>query len=218
MNKLIISFLFLFATCTVSAQVNRADILQDLEEDQVVKPVINQDVRVTATLKSASRLFGEKDDLTTVIMILPSGSEVEITGFDSTFYQVLYEDYEGFIFKRHAVLNETPAPVAAIPETVEEEPADSEREPVQTQQPVQEQQVSRFTWLEDKYGSNMAAKLMSGKIWKGMSAEMIRDSWGNPKKINTVMSGNVINREWIFRNTWLYIENELLMDWGPIRK
>ncbi|HUV01828.1 MAG TPA: hypothetical protein VMW32_12760 [Bacteroidales bacterium] len=217
MNKLIISFLFLIAACTVSAQVNRADILQDLEEDQVVNPVVNQDVRVTATLKSASRLFGEKDDLTTVIMILPSGSEVEIIGSDSTYYQVFYEDYEGFIFKRHAIINETPAPVEAIPETVEEEPADSEREPVQTQQPVQEQQVSRFTYLEGKYGSNMAAKLMSGKIWKGMSAEMIRDSWGNPGKINRVISGNVIKEEWIFRNTWLYIENELLMDWGPIR-
>jgi hypothetical protein len=63
----------------------------------------------------------------------------------------------------------------------------------------------------------MAAKLMAGKIWKGMSAEMIKDSWGSPRKINRVISGNLIKEEWIFKNTWLYIENDILADWGPIR-
>jgi hypothetical protein len=46
---------------------------------------------------------------------------------------------------------------------------------------------------------------------------MILDSWGNPKKINRIISGNVIKEEWIFRNTWLYIENDILAEWGPIR-
>ncbi len=215
MNKLIFSFLFLLAACTLNAQVNRADILQDLEKDQVAEPSVNQDVKITATLKSASRLFGAKDDLTTVIMVLPSGSEVEILDSDSTYFQVAFKEYEGFIFKRHAVINEIPVPEVTIPAEVEEEPV--AQEPVQEAQPVQEQKVSRFTFLESKYGSNMAAKLMAGKIWKDMDAEMIRDSWGSPKKINRVISGNIVKEEWIFKNTWLYIENDALKDWGPIR-
>jgi hypothetical protein len=220
MNKLIISFVFLFAACALNAQEDRVDILQDLEEDQAVNPTANptvnptgnQEVTVTATLKSASRLFGAKDDLTTVIMVLPSGSEVEIIDSDSTYYHIYYEDYEGFIFKRHAVINEAPAPAVTAARTVEAEPVVKEQEPVREEQPVQEQKVSRFT-----YGSSMAAKLMEGKIWKGMSAEMIRDSWGKPQKINRVISSNIIKEEWIFRNTWLYIENDVLEDWGPIR-
>jgi len=211
MNKLIISILFSLASFTINAQENKTDLLQELEEDQSVNPVteqqsdaaINQDVMMIATLKSATRLFGAKDDLTTVIMVLPSGTEVEILDSDSTYLYVFIEDYEGYIYKHHAVISEVSLPVAT--------------EPVQQTQPVQERKVSRFTYLENKYGSNMAAKLMAGKIWKGMSAEMIIDSWGNPNKINRVISGNVIKEEWIFRNTWLYIENDMLAEWGPIR-
>jgi hypothetical protein len=217
MNKLIISFLFLLAVCTLSAQENRADILQDLEKGQAAAPAVNQDIKTTATLKSATRLFGDKDDLTTVLMVIPAGSIAEVLDSDSMYYKILFEDYEGYIYKRHAVINDIPVVVEPAPEEVKIAPVAEEQEPVISQQPVQEQEVSRFTYLESKYGSNMAAKLMAGKIWKGMSAEMIKDSWGSPRKINRVISGNLIKEEWIFKNTWLYIENDILADWGPIR-
>ena len=225
MNKLIVFILFSLASFTINAQENKTDLLQELEKDQAVNPVteqqsdaaINQDVMMIATLKSATRLFGAKDDLTTVIMVLPSGTEVEILDSDSTYLYVFIEDYEGYIYKHHADISEIPLPVGAAPEIAEEEPVIPEEEFVQQPQPVQERKISRFTYLENKYGSNMAAKLMAGKIWRGMSAEMIIDSWGNPNKINRVISGNVIKEEWIFRNTWLYIENDLLAEWGPIR-
>jgi hypothetical protein len=217
MNKLIFSLLFLLSACVLSAQENRTDMLQDLEKGKSAAPVVNQDVKTTATLTSATRLFGDKDDLTTVIMVIPNGSVVEVLDSDSTYYEVLFEDYEGFILKRHADINEPGTYAEPVPEMVESVPVAKEQEPARTQQPVEEQKVSRFTYLENKYGSNMAAKLMEGKIWKGMDAEMIRDSWGNPRKINRVISGNLIKEEWIFNNTWLYIENDVLKDWGPIK-
>jgi len=216
MKKNIITFFLLFAFYFVNAQENRADILQDLEKSQPAAAPANQDVTVTATLKSASRLFGEKDDLTTVITVLPSGSVVEILDSDSTYYMVSWEDYEGYIFKRHAVINESVKAPAAVQQEVTQQAPPVARETVRAE-PAGEQQVSRFTYLENKYGTSMAAKLMSGKIWKGMDAEMINDSWGTPKKINRVISGNLVKEEWIFKNTWLYIENDVLRDWGPIR-
>ena len=63
----------------------------------------------------------------------------------------------------------------------------------------------------------MAARLGAGKIWKGMSAEMVRDSWGSPSKINRVI-GNNVREEWVYRNTWLFIENNTLVDWGPVKQ
>jgi hypothetical protein len=217
MKKLIISLLFILSVCAINAQENRTDMLQDLEKGQAAVPAVNQDFKTTATLTSATRLFGDKDDLTTVIMVIPTGSIVEVLESDSTYYKVFFEDYEGYIFKRHAEINEPGTYAEPVPEMVESVPVAKEQEPARTQQPVEEQKVSRFTYLENKYGSNMAAKLMEGKIWKGMDAEMIRDSWGNPRKINRVISGNLIKEEWIFNNTWLYIENDVLKDWGPIK-
>jgi hypothetical protein len=206
MKKPILYLIAIFIFLSSGAQVLRSEMLQDLEKNQQS----TQDQLVTATLTSATRLFGEKDDLTSVIMIIPSGSTVDILNGDSTYFYVAFEDSEGFIFRSHAKIDETPV---VIPEPVNQQQFQHQEEP----QP-QQQQVSRFTYLENKYGSSMAAKLAAGKIWKGMTAQMVLDSWGTPQKINRSSNSNLAREEWIYRNTWLYIENNTLVEWGPIQR
>jgi hypothetical protein len=205
MKKLIITSLFLLSVISLNAQENRTQVLQDLEKNQPS----GQEITITATLKSASRLFAEKNDLTTVLMIVPFGSVVNVIGSDSAYFHVIFEENEGYILKRHAVIDESP---------VASKPSVQTREPLQQSQPASQQEVSRFTYLENKYGTNMAARLIAGKIWKGMTSEMVRDSWGKPLKINRVINSNTIQEEWIYNNAWLYIENDTLTDWGPTRK
>lgn len=211
MKKLLFSVMFLSLALVVQAQANKADILQDLEKNQPA----NQDVTGTATLKSSSRLFKTMDDLTSVITIIPSGSSVTVLGADSTYLHVVFEENEGYIFKRHAVLDKTPANTQQT--TVPQQQVQEELQ-AQQKETGQDQQESRFTFLENKYGSNMAAKLSAGKIWKGMNSEMVKDSWGTPGKINRAISGNLVKEEWIFKSTWLFFENNTLVDWGPIQK
>jgi hypothetical protein len=64
----------------------------------------------------------------------------------------------------------------------------------------------------------MAARLNSGKIWKGMNAAMVVDSWGNAQKINRIIDGNTIKEEWIYTNTWLYFEDNTLVEWGAVKR
>lgn len=158
----------------------------------------------SATLKSASRLFASQDDLTSVILIIPADSIVEVLGSDSTYLHVVYQDTEGFIFKRQAVMAKMPVN-SATPQLSAVRRNDSDSQ-------------DRFTYLENKYGTNMATRLISGKIWKGMDAEMVSDSWGTANKINRIISGNTVKEEWIFRNTWLYFENSTLLDWGSVKR
>lgn len=205
MKKLILAGVSILLVLSSGAQVLRSEMLQDLEGNQQA----NQDQQVTATLTSATRLFGEKDDLTTVIMIIPSGSGVLVLGGDSTYFHVVFDDAEGFIFRRHAKIDEVPV--------VKQQPAQQQQQQQQQFQQQQQQQVSRFTYLENKYGSSMAARLAAGKIWKGMTSQMVIDSWGNPQRINRSSDNSMGKEEWIYRNTWLYIENNTLVDWGPIR-
>ena len=204
MKKFIFTSLFLCILIAIDAQNNKTALLQMLEGSQSG----NQVRQVTATLKSASRLFAAREDLTSVILIIPAGSVVNVLGSDSTYLNVSFEQDEGFIFKRDAIINTTQ--VTITPPVKQE----TVREP---EQPVEEKQVSRFTYLENKYGTNTAARLAAGKIWKGMSSEMVQDSWGSPAKINRVI-GNNVREEWIYRNTWLYIENNRLIDWGPVKQ
>lgn len=202
MKNPILSTLLLFIFVNVNAQGNRTETLQDLEKNQPS----SQEQQITATLKYASRLFESKEDITSVIVIIPAGTVVSVLGSDSTYLKVKSEDNEGYIFKRDATINYTPAEVT---------PNNQQENKEQAEQQTDQNQVSRFTYLENKYGTSMAARLAEGKIWKGMTAEMVRDSWGNPAKINRVI-GNIVKEEWIFKNTWLYIENNILVDWGPI--
>jgi hypothetical protein len=205
MKKIFLFSLFIMGVYSLHAQSNKTAILQDLEKNQPS----GQNGTLTATLKSSSRLFGAKDDLTTVILIIPSGSSVAVIDSDSTYLHVTFEENEGYIFKRHAVLDKSPVSQVKTVQPQQE---------VAESQPVQQQQVSRFTYLENKYGSNMAARLVAGKVWKGMNSEMVKDSWGTAEKINRVIAGNTVKEEWIFKNTWLYFENNILVDWGPIKR
>ncbi len=207
MKKIIFISVLLVSVLYAQAQANRAELLQNLEQNQTV----TQNGKVTATLKSSSRLFGAKDDLTTVILIIPSGSNVQVLDSDSTYFHVLYEENDGYIFRRHAVIDRTPV---VVTEAIQSQP----QQGVQNTQPVQNEPMNRFAYLESKYGSTMAARLNAGKIWKGMNAEMVKDSWGTAERINRDINGNSIKEEWIFKSTWLYFENNTLIDWGPIQK
>jgi hypothetical protein len=204
MKKVIFIVLLIIGAFPLKAQSKKVDQLQALEQNQSS----DQSVAATATLTTSSRLFSAKDDLTSVILIIPKDSVVTVLDFDSTYFHVVFEENEGYIFKRHAVLDKIPVNSQKV---IQSQPA------AQDSQTVQEQQESRFSYLENKYGSNMAARLMSGKIWRGMNSEMVRDSWGSAEKINRIISGNIIKEEWIFRYTWLYFENNTLVEWGPVR-
>ncbi|HUX58464.1 MAG TPA: hypothetical protein VMV77_15955 [Bacteroidales bacterium] len=205
MKNIIIPLLVVAMGLPCNGQSSKAETLQMLEQTNMSQ----QESNPTATMTSSSRLFGAKEDLTSVIFIIPSGSTVTILSSDSTYYHVAFEDSEGYIFKRHAVIDNTPV---TPPQNIQQP------EPVQEVQQEQPQQMSRFSYLENKYGSNMAARLIAGKIWRGMNAEMVKDSWGTAEKINRVISGNIIKEEWIFKNTWLYFENNSLVEWGPLKQ
>jgi hypothetical protein len=204
MKKLFFVTLFLIGAFSMKAQSDKVEQFQSLEQNHPA----DQSITGTATLKSAARLFATEDDLTSVILIIPADSVCDVLDSDSTYFHVVFHDTEGYIFKRQAVINKSPV---STQQNVESQPA------AEVNEPVQEQLDSRFSYLENKYGSNMAARLIAGKIWKGMNSDMVRDSWGTPEKINRTIAGNTIKEEWIFRNTWLYFENNILSEWGPVR-
>lgn len=209
MNRLIIFFIVLFSVSTAWSQATRTDVLQGRDK--------GGDVTIsatTATIRKATRLFKDKDDLTSVIMVLPSGSVVDVKSSDSTFLKVDYEGNAGYIYSHHAEIDR--APVAeARPEAAATQKY-TERAPSATL-PAERTRAGRYEYLENKYGRQVAGRIYSGKIWRGMRAEMVKDSWGSPRKINKVISNNVVKEEWYYKNTMLFFQNNTLVNWGPVR-
>jgi hypothetical protein len=204
MKKLILPALIIIGVLSVRAQTDKAALLQSLEANQSQNQSINQ----TATIKTSTRLFKIKDDLTSVILIIPTGTVVSVLDSDSTYFHVTFEENEGYIYSKHAALDKVPGTF-------------KEMQSAQTTQDIQRAQAqtdSRYEALVSKYGSTMADRLYTGKIWKGMSSDMARDSWGAAARVNRVIKGNVIEEEWIYRSTWLHFENGTLIQWGPVKK
>jgi hypothetical protein len=98
--------LSLMIFCVVRAQTGKTEVLQDLERNNQG----SQDVAVTAVLKAASRLFADPSDLTSVILIVPKDSIVEVLNQDPDYLYVFYEGYEGSILRSHADVKEPQVP------------------------------------------------------------------------------------------------------------
>lgn len=199
MNRLIIFFIGLLAASPGYSQATRNVVPQDPEWGQNVSSR-----GTTATVRKATRLFKDKDDLTSVIMVLPSGSVVDVVSSDTGFIKVGYEGNTGFIYSRHAEINRAPV-------------SEARPEPAAATRAVEKPRVGRYEYLENKYGRQVAEKIYSGKIWKGMRAEMVKDSWGSPGKINKIIRNNVVREEWYYKHTVLFFQNNKLVNWGSDR-
>lgn len=216
MKYLFVSILITISFYSIQAQEKRNVILENLEQNNVA--IQENRSAWTATLTAATRLFGDRNDLTSVITVIPSGSEVDVIGADSTYLRVVFEEAEGFILKRHAAIRQTPMSSRSDIAVANQSAQSVYSTQPQSQPQPQPQRGSRFSYLEDKYGTSMASRLIAGKIWRGMTAEMVRDSWGKPGEINRVISGNTIKEEWKYNSTWLYIEDDVLITWGPVQR
>jgi hypothetical protein len=204
MKRQLYSLLFFSVSIALFSQGSKNDNLNDPEKSNSA----NQEYVLTATLKSSSRLFESKEDLTSVILVIPSGSVVKILGSDSTFYHVAYGEDAGYINKSHAVINKTPMVM---------EPVTKQPEQADNTQPEPPKEVTRLSYLQNKYGPGMAEKLYAGKIWRGMTSQMVRDSWGVPLKVSRYMEQTPVKEEWYYNKAVLVIENNTLIDWREAR-
>lgn len=155
----------------------------------------------TATATSAIRLFEDKDDLTSVLTIVPKDSTVEIVRNDGDYLLVNYGDFQGYVLSNNVSLGQN------IVTTV----------PAQTAAQQRQAPLNRYDRLIAKYGYPLGKLLYQHKVWKGLNTEMVTDSWGQPTKVNRTYSDNNVEEEWIYAKKWLYFRNDILVNWGPVK-
>lgn len=210
MKRIIFSAIIFSVFFSVKSQVAKTDVLQELEKNQSY----SQNAVATATLKSASRLFRDNNDLTSVIMVLPKGTIVDVLpGTYDTFIQVAFEGEEGYVYSKDAEINKTTS------SSLSEAPRQYPRKEAGSLSsgPVQKQVTGRYEYLINKYGPSIGSRLYERKIWKGMNSQLVRESWGSPAKINRVINGDEVREEWTYNKTRLYFRSSTLYDWGPAK-
>ena len=180
-----------------------------------------QDLQKLAT-KGAVRLFGDKDDLTSVIQIVPEGTVVEVVKADTAFTLVRFSEVEGYI-RSDKLTASLPVVYASQPTQKAPEAAArvSQEQAAPTRQQAEMQQeyvpADRYEALVSMYGADIGIPLYQHKVWKGINTDMARDSWGKPIQINRTYVDQSVDEEWVFSKKYLYFRDGVLVEWGPVK-
>ncbi len=199
MKRAIIAAIAISVSVMVTgAQQNNLSTLERLENGSQV-----QQEPVKGITKGGVRFYKEMDDLTSVIRIIPANTEVLVISKQGDYLQVKDGETIGYVEAAKITVNQVTPPV---------------QQQVVQQEVVQQQPDNRMTYLETKYGKSIAARIYAGKIWKGMTTEMVKDAWGEPDRVNNVVVKSVQMQEMVYRSTWLLMEKGVLKEWGPVTK
>ncbi len=67
--------------------------------------------------------------------------------------------------------------------------------------------------LYRKYGRKIGGRLAAGKIWKGMTEQMLKDSWGQPDRKTRNKKKWGLFTQWYYGTITYYFKNGKLTDW-----
>ncbi len=64
-----------------------------------------------------------------------------------------------------------------------------------------------------KFGRIDGNRVANGRVWKGMSEKMLKDSWGKPDKIHKNVHPWGVFTQWYYGNITYFFKNSKLIDW-----
>ena len=73
--------------------------------------------------------------------------------------------------------------------------------------------ITKLDKLTKKYGKDIASMISAGKIWKGMTIEMLRDSWGKPDKVNEDTFSYGTFTQLKYGDIEFFFRDKKLIDW-----
>lgn len=197
MNKrklLIISLLIIFPIL-ISTAGNRIAVFT-LGKDHAVMS-IQQDTAeyYYVKTKSTTRFFSDMDNLSSVIQMIPENVEVQVFEPIGDYFSAYFDGSYGYLFISKV------DPVNFDPEIFQVTP-----EPLPAEQ-------DKYAFLVQKYGQGDADQIIARKIWKGMTKDMVLDSWGKPRQIDRYIGKTSVKEEWYYRARVLFIQDGKLVDW-----
>jgi len=145
--------------------------------------------------KSTTRFFSDMDNLSSVIQMIPENIEVQVFEPIGDYYSAFFDGSYGYLFISKV------DPVNFDPEIFQVTPG-----PLPAEQ-------DKYTFLVQKYGQEDANQIIARKIWKGMTKDMILDSWGKPRQIDRYIGQTSVKEEWYYRTRVLFVQDGKLVGW-----
>lgn len=64
-----------------------------------------------------------------------------------------------------------------------------------------------------KYGKDDGQRVASGRVWKGMTIDMLKDIWGKPDKVTSNKYSYGVYTQWYYGDITYFFKNSVLIDW-----
>lgn len=153
------------------------------------------DKGVPVYTKVPTHLYENRGTWYKTLAIIPKSTAILAYDFKNNYYFVEYDTLNGFVFTMDV-------------ETLEQK---SERLEIEKKQNLQ--RSNELNRLVQKYGKINGKKIYEGKIWLGMTKEMVIESWGEPDEINRSVGSWGIHEQLVYGNQYLYIRDNKLSSW-----
>ena len=174
---------------------------QNSTKTNIQTEVTDTSFKSNGVTSSGCRLYSDIGNLSSVITILPADTRVFIVDVMDKYYYIKTEVNQGFIKK--SKINPDKSFVEKPPEVLK-------------QQDTATRFSNKLESLRYTYGWETAQKIFDHKIWRNMTTNMVKDSWGCPDKINRKINSERVKEEWLYPSTYLIFMNDKLIDWGPV--
>jgi len=76
---------------------------------------------------------------------------------------------------------------------------------------------SRANQMTRKYGKQVGKRVASGQIWKGMTENMLEDSWGKPDKITKNKEKWGLFTQWYYGDITYFFKEGIMIGWEEIK-
>lgn len=145
--------------------------------------------------KSTTRFFSDMENMSSVIQMIPENVEVQVFEPIGDYYSAYFDGSYGYLFiSKVDPVNFNPEMFTVQPETITAE-------------------QDKYAFLVQKYGQEDADQIMAKKVWKGMTKDMVLDSWGKPRQIDRYIGKTSVKEEWYYRTRVLFIQDGKLVGW-----
>jgi len=197
---------FLFFVSLNAQQINELEKKLNQLEQNSTKSNIQIEItdisfKSNGVTSSGCRLYSDIGNLSSVVAIIPVDTRVFIVDIMDDYFYIKTEVNQGFVKKPKIIPDKS---------FIEKPPE------FLNQQDTATGVSGKYEYLRNTYGSEIAQKIFDHKIWRNMTTNMVKDSWGRPNQINRRINSAQVKEEWFYPSTNLIFMNDKLIDWGPV--
>lgn len=162
-------------------------------------------VKINAVIRKGGRVKEAPNPVGSDLYITQADKQVFIVDYADEYFKVCYDEGCGFISSVWIQPSEEVNQYVANKKTIEKAIIAENADRLNKQKIAADKKKEQS--LINKLGLKTYNSLLEGNFWLGMTDEMARIAFGDPKEINETVGSWGKHEQWVYNSIYLYFEN-----------